>query len=222
MEVQLGPVPQANRLVCPAEHIDGRRGNETVLAEDFHALLDAARAGSESALSSLYGDLHPKVLRYLRAQESSEAEDLASEVWMDVAAGLLRFAGDESDLRRWVFTIAHRRLIDLRRARRRRRTVALPPERMPEPRPPGDVEAEAMENLSTQAALLLVAALPHDQAEVVLLRVLGGLSVKDVASILGKRPGTVRVIQHRALERLAGSIARGPYSRRSPRSPRAV
>jgi len=76
-----------------------------------------------------------------------------------------------------------------------------------------------MENLSTEAALAMIATLPADQSEVVLLRVLGGLSVKDVAAIIGKRPGTVRVIQHRALERLAASTKRGP---RTPRSPRRV
>ncbi len=61
----------------------------------------------------------------------------------------------------------------------------------------GDVEEEAMANLSTETAIARIATLPPDQAEVVLLRVLAGLGVAEVARIMGKRPGTVRVLQHR-------------------------
>ena len=72
----------------------------------------------------------------------------------------------------------------------------------------GDVEEEAMTTLTTEAAIARIAALPPDQAEVVLLRVLGGLSVQEVAAIVGKRPGTARVLQHRALKRLAREVRR--------------
>jgi RNA polymerase sigma-70 factor (ECF subfamily) len=72
----------------------------------------------------------------------------------------------------------------------------------------GDVEEEAMAGLATDAAIARIATLPPDQAEVVLLRILGGLSVREVAAITGKRPGTVRVLQHRALRRLAREVRR--------------
>jgi len=72
----------------------------------------------------------------------------------------------------------------------------------------GDVEEEAMAGLTTEAAIARIATLPPDQAEVVLLRILGGLSVREVAAITGKRPGTVRVLQHRALRRLAREVRR--------------
>jgi RNA polymerase sigma-70 factor, ECF subfamily len=189
------------------------RGRDPIgLGQDFPALLAAARVGSEQALSRLYRELHPKVLRYLRAQEPSEAEDLASEVWMDIAAGLGRFRGDDLDFRRWTFTIARRRLVDLRRTKARRPVESRAPQSLPTSEWVGDVEAEAMENLSTQAALSRIATLPPDQAEVVLLRVLAGVSVKDVAAIVGKRPGTVRVLQHRALQRLAATMDRDPVT----------
>jgi RNA polymerase sigma-70 factor (ECF subfamily) len=63
-----------------------------------------------------------------------------------------------------------------------------------------------LEGRSTRAALALVAELPADQAEVVALRVLGGLEVAEVARIVGKRPGTVRVLAHRGLRRLAQRV----------------
>jgi RNA polymerase sigma-70 factor, ECF subfamily len=174
------------------------------VGERFETVLLAAREGADWALVALYRDLHPPVLRYLMARESTDGEDLASEVWLDVAEGLDRFAGGEHDFRRWVFTIARRRLIDFRRRSRRRRTD--PVATVAGSVGPGDAESEAMTNLSTQAALARIAALPADQAEVVLLRVLGDLSVKDVAAVMGKRPGTVRVLQHRALAVLARGL----------------
>jgi RNA polymerase sigma factor (sigma-70 family) len=168
----------------------------------FEAMLEAARNGADWALVAIYRELHPPVLRYLRAREPMEGEDLASEVWLDVAGGLDRFCGDEQAFRRWVFTIARRRLIDFRRRSRRRRTDPIPIEALADTFASGDAEAEAMANLGTEAALAQIARLPADQAEVVLLRVLGDLSVRDVAAVMGKRPGTVRVLQHRALARL--------------------
>jgi len=171
-------------------------------SELFPSILQAARRGDPAALSSLFRDIYPRVLRYLQAREPSEAEDLASDVWLDVAVGLAGFEGDRRGFVAWVFTIARRRLIDLRRRRARRPHVpieALSEERMPI----GDTEGEALERISTAEALALIGTLPDEQADVVLLRVLGGLSVEEVAAIIGKRPGNVRVIQHRALRRLA-------------------
>lgn len=178
------------------------------LERRFDDVLAAAGAGAEWALAELYRHLHPRILRYLRALEPSEAEDLASDVWLDVARGLGRFEGDERAFRAWAFTIARRRLVDLRRRRARRATFPAEPERLVEHGGRGDVEDEAMAELTTEAALARIASLPPDQAEVVLLRVLGGLGVGEVAGIMGKRPGAVRVLQHRALRRLARQVSR--------------
>ena len=92
------------------------------LGQDFASTLAAARRGDRRALTDLYRAFQPRILRYLLTQEPKEGEDLASEVWLDVGAGLNRFEGTESDLLCWIFTIARRRLIDHRRARARRRT----------------------------------------------------------------------------------------------------
>jgi RNA polymerase sigma-70 factor (ECF subfamily) len=183
------------------------------LREQFASVLDAARTGADWALASLYESLNPAVLSYLRTREPSEAEDLASDTWIGVAEGLAGFSGGEADFRRWVFTIARRRLIDHRRRAIRRATLPAPAETLETHSPSGDAEAEAMVELSTQAALALISTLPPDQAEVVLLRVLGGFDAAEVGSIIGKRPGTVRVLQHRALARLAGILSREAVTR---------
>jgi RNA polymerase sigma-70 factor (ECF subfamily) len=178
------------------------------LREQFASVLDAARTGADWALASLYQSLNPAVLGYLRTREPAEAEDLASETWLGVAEGLSRFSGGEADFRKWVFTIARRRLLDHRRRMIRRSTAPAPVEAIEAAMPAGDAEAEAMVGLSTEAALSLIGTLPTDQADVVLLRVLGGFDAAEVATIMGKRTGTIRVLQHRALARLAGTISR--------------
>src|SRR3954451_20752328 len=92
------------------------------LGEAFDEVLAAARAGASWAVTALYRDLQPSLLSYLRAQEPNDAEDLASDVWIGVGNGLSRFEGSEAAFRGWIFTIARRRVIDIRRQRQRRRT----------------------------------------------------------------------------------------------------
>lgn len=172
----------------------------------FETVLAAAREGAEWALVDLYRDLHPRVLRYLRAKDPHEYEDLASEVWLDVAASIRRFEGDEAAFASWLFTIARRRLVDARRKAGRRRTDAVPVESFAHHASDDDVEGEVVGSAGFENLVARVRALPGDQAEVVLLRVVAGLEVDDVAAIIGKRPGTVRVLQHRALKRLAEAL----------------
>jgi len=178
------------------------------LGQNFPGVIEAARVGAEWAVTALYRDLSGPVLRYLTSQAPREAEDLASEAWLDVARGLHRFQGDEPEFRRFVFAIARRRLIDHHRRTHRRRTDPVPAELVEQHLPTGDVEAEAMNRFSEQEAVALVARLPRPQAEVVLLRVLGGFSAEEVARLTGRRPGTIRVLQHRALARLARELSR--------------
>ena len=176
--------------------------------EAFESVLSGAQAGAGWALTVLYRDLQPRVLRYLSAREPTEAEDLASEVWLDVAEGIGRFRGDEGGFRAWVFTIARRRLLDLRRRSTVRRAKPVPLELLGGDRGVGDVEEEALASLEADAALALIACLPPDQADVILLRVLGDLSVADVARIVDKGPGAVRALQYRALRSLARIVTR--------------
>jgi RNA polymerase sigma-70 factor (ECF subfamily) len=165
----------------------------------FDALLAGAREGAEWAIARLWRDLHPRLLTYFRAADPTAAEDLASEAWLDLARGLARFKGDESAFRRFAFTIARRRLIDHRRKLTRRRTDATSDEVFAARAASDDPATEA----AGSDALSVIGRLPPDQAEVVLLRVVGGLSADEVGQIVGKKAGAVRVLQHRGLKRLA-------------------
>lgn len=178
-----------------------------LLGDEFARVLAAARAGEEWAVARLYRALQPAVLRYLMARDAAEAEDVAAQVWLEVARALPRFEGDEDGFRALVFTIARRRLLNARRGRGRRRSDPVPVESLASVEAPDDPAAEVVARLDGAAAAARIAALlPPDQAEVVLLRVVGGLSVEEVAAIVGKRPATVRVMQHRALRRLAAAL----------------
>jgi RNA polymerase sigma-70 factor (ECF subfamily) len=174
------------------------------LGLDFDTVLIAAQAGAEWAFSRLYRDLNPRLLRYLAAQAPGEAEDLAAETWLGAARRLGSFSGDEDAFRAWMFTIAHHRLVQHWRSVKRRPVAPADPYDMPE-RPSGeDLESSVVGGLTAmEASRRIAAVLSPDQAEVVLLRVLGGLDTEQVAEIVRKRPGAVRVLQHRALKRLA-------------------
>jgi RNA polymerase sigma-70 factor, ECF subfamily len=168
----------------------------------FDQLLEAVRKGADWAVAEMWRDLHPRLLAYFRAAEPDAAEDLAADTWVDVARSLHRFEGDEVDFRRFAFTIARRRLSDHRRRRFRRRTDPVATDTMADR--PGTDDPSA--SVLGKAALEVIGRLPPDQAEVVLLRVVAGLSADEVGAIVRKSPGAVRVIQHRALRRLAGLL----------------
>jgi RNA polymerase sigma-70 factor, ECF subfamily len=168
-------------------------------AGQFGERLAGAKTGAEWALAALYRDFHPGLLRYLKAQAPRDGEDIASQVWLEAASGLVRFEGDEAAFRRWLFTIARRRLIDFRRREDRRSAVL---DREGGSTASVDPETQVLARSETQVALNRLATLPRAQAEVVFLRVLAGLEVEDVAAMLGKTPGAVRVLQHRALTTL--------------------
>lgn len=177
----------------------------------FPGLLAAARDGRQAALAEIFRAYQPRLLRYLRAQEPGMADDLAAEVWLAVARGLARFQGDEAGFRGWVFTIARHRLIEHRRRQARRRTDPLPADRLDGPVERGwggDPAWLVVEQLGVQQTIeLLVADMAPDQAEALLLRVVGGFDVAEVARIMGRSPGSVRVLCHRALKRLAARMS---------------
>ncbi|MEN9646158.1 MAG: hypothetical protein RL238_2827 [Actinomycetota bacterium] len=172
----------------------------------FSSVLAGARAGEQWAAEALFVDLQPRLLRFLRSAEPRVADDLAGEVWLAMAQGIGSFDGDLSGFRAWVFTIARRRLADHRRTAVRRATDPVAGEWFAErATPPGDDPVDrVLDGMSAQESIdLVVSLLPADQAEVLLLRIVGDLDVAHVAEVLDRTPNWVRVTQHRALRRLA-------------------
>jgi RNA polymerase sigma-70 factor (ECF subfamily) len=167
------------------------------------AVIRRAAAGDREALAVLWRGHQPGLLRYLRGMSVRLADDVASQVWLEAARSLHRFEGGDKDLRRWLFTIARRRMIDAYRVEGRRREE--PTARLPEAAAIDPTE-DLVDEVTGPASAALRRLAPG-QAEIVLLRVVGGFSVDEVAEITGKSPGAVRVTAHRALRRLAGILA---------------
>jgi len=174
--------------------------------EAFPRALADARAGDEAAFAQLYRMVQPGLLRYLRGLALDGAEDVAADAWVEVVRGLERFSGDPQGFTAWVFTIARRKAIDRSRYEGRRLTAPLPEHDQDDPRAP-DVAELVEQGEATEAALALVRTLPPDQAEAILLRVVGGLEISQVAELMGRSNGAVRVLTHRGLQRLGATLA---------------
>lgn len=167
------------------------------------AVIVRARKGNKQALEQIWYAHHPAVIRYLRGVGIPDPDDVAADVWESVARSLRRFEGDGADFRRWLFVIARRRMIDDLRLRSNRHEELV-----------GDmpdacaVETDrAVEGLAQATALLQ--RLPAPQAEVILLRVMAGFSVKETAELTDRSPASVRVMAHRGLARLREQLEGG-------------
>jgi RNA polymerase sigma-70 factor (ECF subfamily) len=176
------------------------------MPEDFEQLLTLAKKGSEDAFATIWRTFQPGLLRYLRVIGGQAADDLAADTWLQVTRKLSSFEGNDKAFRAWLYTIARHRHIDWRRQATRRKE-SLVEVGVLDRLPGSDDTTEKFETtISTQTAIALIATLPADQAEAVMLRTVGGLPVSVVAEIMGRPAGTVRVLCHRGLRRLASTL----------------
>ncbi|MEU9564528.1 RNA polymerase sigma factor [Streptomyces sp. NPDC048161] len=171
---------------------------------ELTAAVLAAQDGDEDAFRTVYRAVQPRLLGYIRTLVGEpDAEDVASESWLQIARDLDRFSGDADRFRGWAARIARNRALDHLRMRGRRPAVGGDESELSEKAAESDTADEAMESLATGRTMSLIARLPQDQAEAVVLRVVVGLDAKSAAQTLGKRPGAVRTAAHRGLKRLA-------------------
>lgn len=198
-----------------SEEPGGQAAGEAELEEALQAALD----GDETAFRMLYRDIQPRLLRYLRILVGPDADDVASDTWLQIARDLKGFRGDYDRFRGWCTRIARNRAIDHLRRIGRRPGTSLSVEELPETAGVRDAETDALERLSTETAITLIAQLPRDQAEAVLLRVVVGLDAKAAGRVLGKRAGTVRTSAHRGLRRLAEILGRERSGRQAAGAP---
>ena len=171
-------------------------------------MLAAAQQGAGWACTRLYETLAPAVHGFLRAQGARDASDLTSEVFLAVFSRCRSFSGTEAQFRSWVFTIAHHRMIDDRRAAGRTprsepldgagsagRLVSAP------------AEEQAMQRLGVERVTELLGTLTDDQRAVLTLRIIADMTIDDVASALDKAPGAIKALQRRGLDALRRTLA---------------
>ncbi len=174
-------------------------------------LIEDAKRGSESAWEQIYSTLVGPVTGYLRSRGATDPEDLCSEVFFQVARDIHRFDGNAERFRSWVFVIAHRRLIDARRASKRR-PATVDEHSSDVDLEGGDVEEEVMANLGSAWASQVLEALTEEQQQVLTLRIVADLSLEETADVMGKRVGAVKALQRRALMAARRHLAEGGVS----------
>lgn len=175
---------------------------------DDAELLERVRAGDEAAFAVLYREVQPRLRRYATALIGADADDVTSEAWLQIARDVRGFRGDLDAFRGWAARIVRNRALDLARHRSRRPADSVPDEELLRLEPArgvliADAADLALETISTDAAIALIAELPRDQAEAVLLRAVVGLDAATAGEVLGKSATAVRVSAHRGLKRLA-------------------
>jgi RNA polymerase sigma-70 factor (ECF subfamily) len=177
--------------------------------EGFDDLIAAARAGRPEAWDRLYRWLAPAVAGYVRMQGARDVDDLTSETFLAVFRNIRTFGGTAANFRSWVFVIAHRRLQDERRRSARR---PMPADDFDEAAPtlaaPLDTADEVLRALATARVIEVCDCLPSEQRSVLLLRIIGDLTVDQVAEVLGKSPGAVKQLQRRAFEAVRTMVER--------------
>jgi RNA polymerase sigma-70 factor, ECF subfamily len=175
-------------------------------------LVGAAVGGDRHAVERLLAQVRPLVVRYCRArvgrQERSfaSADDVAQEVCLAVLTALPGFRDQGRPFLAFVYGIAAHKVADAHRAAARNRTepVAEVPD---EPVSEAGPEQQAMRGELTSRMAELLKILPAKQREIIVLRVVVGLSAEETAEAVGSTPGAVRVTQHRALARLRRALA---------------
>jgi RNA polymerase sigma-70 factor (ECF subfamily) len=179
-----------------------------VLDEDARMLasLTAARSGNSIAFEAIYRALAPRLSRYARGLVGQDAEDVAAEAWLQIVRDLHKFDGNWDAFRGWAARIVRNRAIDHLRANARRPVRVATVDVLLDRAAADDTADAAEESLSTAEAIDLIASLPPDQAEAVLLRAVIGLDAKAAGEVLGKRAGAVRVAAHRGLRTLAEQL----------------
>jgi RNA polymerase sigma-70 factor (ECF subfamily) len=163
----------------------------------------AARDGNQEAFRVLYREVQPGLLRYLRGMVGEDAEDLASETWLQIARDIRSFRDEGAGFRGWAVTIARHRALDHLRHLQRRPVTGLSVDVLVDMPDGLDTAEQAVQVVATDATVAFIAALPRDQAEAVLLRVVVGLDAQTAARVMGKRPGAVRTAAWRGLRTLA-------------------
>lgn len=189
----------------------GSRGDDTSMTD----LTARAVRGQPAAIESLLREIRPMVVRYCRARlgqvsgHYQVADDVAQEVCIAVLTALPRYKDMGRPFASFVFGIAAHKLADARRTAAR---LAIPTEDLPDGPDDGPgPEDRVVADLEAQRTRALLARLPAHQRELLVLRILTGLSAEETGQALGMSAGAVRVAQHRALARLRAMVVEEQY-----------
>ena len=190
----------------------------TISGERLDAVVAEAVAGNRDALREVLETIRPIVVRYCRARVGSaersglSADDVAQEVCLAAITALPRYKDQGRPFLAFVYGIAAHKVADAHRAAARNRSepTDVVPERFSAEAGP---EQMVLEGESAARMNKLLAVLPEKQREILILRVVVGMSGEETAEAVGSTAGAVRVAQHRALARLKAEITATEHGR---------
>ncbi|HEX6453489.1 MAG TPA: RNA polymerase sigma factor [Trebonia sp.] len=206
-KLRAAPAPGTRQAKEAATDVAASANDAVVLDEEtdeLTAAVQGAQRGDSECFRVLYREVQPKLLRYLSFLVDNDAEDIASETWLQATRDLHKFQGNIDNFRGWITTIARHRAMDhLRKHSRQPPAVPMPVEEFSFFAAADDTEARAIESITTDDAVKMISSLPRDQAEAVLLRAVVGMDAKTAAAVVGKRAGAIRTAAYRGLKTLA-------------------
>ncbi|MGH3872264.1 MAG: sigma-70 family RNA polymerase sigma factor [Pseudonocardiaceae bacterium] len=180
----------------------------TVVGDDLNVLVGAAVDGDRAAVDGVLRWIRPLVLRYCRARVGSQertfasADDVAQEVCLAVFAALPSYRDQGRPFLAFVYGIAAHKVADAHRSSARNRAEPVPEIPDSPDRDDAGPEYRAIQGELAGRMDRLLEMLPDKQREILILRVVVGLSAEETAEAVGSTPGAVRVAQHRALGKL--------------------
>lgn len=162
-------------------------------------LVDRAKEHDLKALGELYELFVNRIYRYvfIRVQNKEEAEDLTSQVFLKMVEKIDKFSWQRFGFTAWLYKIAHNLVVDWYRSKQLRENLI-----KDEPAVKTNPEELTVINETIKEVLNSLNSLSKQQSDVLILRLLGGLSCREAAAVLGLAEGNVRLIQHRALKQL--------------------
>jgi RNA polymerase sigma-70 factor (ECF subfamily) len=168
---------------------------------DLDEVVSKATKGDQNSFVKLWQFFYPRLLKFIFTI-TRDAEDVCSEAWIKIAAAIKTFKGDGKAFVTWIYTIARNLAIDHLRTLGRRgvNEEVLEHHVVASDNYPSDVHA-------------MMKCLKSEEAEVVSLRVIAGLDVPSVAAITGKTEANIRVITHRALNKLNQHLTKEGFAR---------
>ncbi|NMN96205.1 sigma-70 family RNA polymerase sigma factor [Antrihabitans stalactiti] len=185
----------------------------TNTGEELDSAVAAAAQGDRASLSLVLEIVRPLVVRYCRARVGSaergqlSADDVAQEVCLAVMTALPRYQDQGRPFMAFVYGIASHKVADAHRnaGRNKADPMAEVPDVISTDNGP---EQQALDSEASRQMNDLLSTLPEKHREILILRLVVGLSAEETAAAVGSTAGAVRVAQHRAIAKLKTQVAK--------------